>query len=313
VFDTVSSVLTLVPSGSLGCTLGGIDITPDGKHAFEGDVECGGISELDISADTATSFNLPNQQVVSQYFAFTADSQRAYAASGPSGTVQVFDVNTHASIAVINVDPNPAFGIAIMPPVATATALSSSANSSVFGQQVSFTAIVNPSASFTFTPSGTVTFSDGATTLGTATLISGSAIFNAASLSVGSHSITAAYGGDSNFAPSTSAVVTLVVNQSGSATSLSASPNPANFGQLVTLTATVTAVAPGAGTPTGTVTFQDGTTTLATGALNSAGLASFSTSSLSAGNHSLTTSYSGDTNFTGSTTSSVVTLTVGCG
>ncbi|MFE2750354.1 Ig-like domain-containing protein, partial [Streptomyces scopuliridis] len=67
-----------------------------------------------------------------------------------------------------------------------------------------------------------------------------------------------------------------------------------------TLTATVAAVPPGAGTPTGTVDFFDGATLLGTGTL-SGGVATFTTSALSVGSHLLTAVYSGDTNFTGST------------
>ena len=54
---------------------------------------------------------------------------------------------------------------------------------------------------------------------------------------------------------------------------LTSSTNPSMFGQSVTFTATVTVAAPGAGTPTGTVTFMDGATTLGTGTLNAAGVA----------------------------------------
>ena len=81
------------------------------------------------------------------------------------------------------------------------------------------------------------------------------------------------------------------------------SANPSVFGQSVTFTATVTANAPGSGTPTGTVTFMDGSTTLGTGTLNGSGVATFSTSGLSVGSHSITAVYGGDTDFTTSTSS----------
>jgi hypothetical protein len=64
------------------------------------------------------------------------------------------------------------------------------------------------------------------------------------------------------------------------------------------------------GTPSGTVTFYDGTTSLGTASLDGSGAASFNTSTiLTLGTHSITTVYSGDANFLGST-SSVLTLTV---
>jgi hypothetical protein len=73
------------------------------------------------------------------------------------------------------------------------------------------------------------------------------------------------------------------------------------FGQSVTLTATVAAADPETGNPTGTVTFLDGTTQLATATLNSSGQASFTTSTLPAGTHTITARYSGDSVFLFST------------
>ena len=70
----------------------------------------------------------------------------------------------------------------------------------------------------------------------------------------------------------------------------------------MTLTATVAATAPGSGTPTGTVTFDDGTTALATVTL-SGGTASYSTATLSVGTHSITAVYNGDPDFTTSKSS----------
>ncbi|MDV9203194.1 Ig-like domain-containing protein, partial [Streptomyces sp. Wh19] len=59
-------------------------------------------------------------------------------------------------------------------------------------------------------------------------------------------------------------------------------------------------MAPGAGTPTGTVDFFDGATLLGTGTL-SGGVATFTTSTLAIGTHPLTAVYNGDANFTSST------------
>ena len=83
------------------------------------------------------------------------------------------------------------------------------------------------------------------------------------------------------------------------------SANPSVFGESVTFTATVTANAPGSGIPTGTVTFLDGSTTLGTGTLNGSGIATFSTSALTVGSHSITVVYGGDTDFTTSTSSAL--------
>ncbi len=90
---------------------------------------------------------------------------------------------------------------------------------------------------------------------------------------------------------------------------LTTSASTITSGGSVTLTATVTGASGSTGTPTGSVTFLDGTTTLGTGTLSS-GVATLSiTSLITAGNHSLTAVYGGDTNFTGNT-SAAVTVTI---
>jgi hypothetical protein len=83
----------------------------------------------------------------------------------------------------------------------TTTTLSSSANPSLFGQSVTFTATVSSKTGDT--PTGTVTFSDGPTSLGTVALTSGEASFTMSSLSIGSHSITAQYNPGRSFGDST--------------------------------------------------------------------------------------------------------------
>src|SRR5439155_1298694 len=152
---------------------------------------------------------------------------------------------------------------------ATTTSLASSVNPSVFGQSVTFTATVSAVSG---TPTGTVTFMDGATTLGTGTLSKKGqtvqATFSTSALSVASHSITAVYGGDTNFQISTSSALSQTVKQAATTTTVVSSLNPSAFGQAVTFTATVNVTAPGAGTPTGTVTFKDGNTVLGTTPLN---------------------------------------------
>jgi parallel beta-helix repeat protein len=202
----------------------------------------------------------------------------------------------------------------------TTTTLSSSANPSVFGQAVTFTATVSANSPGAGTPIGTVTFMDGATTLGTGTLavVNGQdqASFTTAALSVSGspHSISAVYSGDTNDAGSTSNTVTQTVNQDSTTTGLAASVNPSVFGQAVTFTAIVAVLSPGAGTPTGTVTFKDGATTLGTGTLavvNGQDQAGFSTAALSVSGdpHTITAVYGGDPNDQAST-SNTLTFTV---
>jgi len=190
----------------------------------------------------------------------------------------------------------------------SSTVVISSHNPSVFGQSVMFTATVTAVAPGSGTPTGTVTFKNGATVLGTGTLSGGKATFSSAALAIGPHSITVAYSGSIHYNISTSAVLTETVNKASSSTTVISSHNPSVFGQSVTFTATVAAVAPGGGTPTGVVTFKNGATVLGTGTLSS-GKATFSTSALAVGSRSITAVYGGSMDY-GTSTSSVLTQTV---
>jgi subtilase family serine protease len=104
-----------------------------------------------------------------------------------------------------------------------------------------------------------------------------------------------------------------VAQGSSTSTTLISSQNPQAFGSAVTFTATVTTT--GTNTPTGTVTFNDGTTALGTGTLGAgpgvvgSQQATFSTSTLSSGSHSITAVYAGDANNAGST-SAILTQTI---
>lgn len=183
--------------------------------------------------------------------------------------------------------------------VSTATTLSSSVNPSVFGQPVALTAQVSPTNA-----TGTIQFKDGTGNLGSlVSLMSGSATLTVSSLTLGTHSITAVYSGDTTFIGSTSSPLTQTINQAASSTNVTSSANPSAYNQPVTLTATVLAAAPGSGTPTGTVQFKDGMNSLGLAQTLSSGTATYTTPSLSVGAHSITAVYSGDVNFTGGASS----------
>jgi VCBS repeat-containing protein len=190
----------------------------------------------------------------------------------------------------------------VVNPADTALAVVSSQNPSVFGQVVTFTATVSTVAPGAGTPTGTVTFWDGGSSIGTGTLSGGVASFTTSALAVGSHAITSSYGGDGNFNGSTGSLSgnPQVVAKANAVMSVNSSANPSLFGQAVTLMAMVSAVAPGAGTPTGTVTFLDDGSAIGAATL-SGGVASITTSALAVGNRTITTSYDGDGNFNGST------------
>ena len=187
-------------------------------------------------------------------------------------------------------------------PDPTTSALSSSANPSVSGQSVTYTATVMANAPGSGTPTGTVTFQDGGVDIAgcvNQTLFAATATCGVTYAGVGSHSITAIYSGDPDFLTSTSAPLTQTVNRDPTTTTLGSSANPSVSGQAVTYTATVTADAPGSGTPTGTVTFQDGGVDIA-GCVNQAvvgGTATCGVTYPGVGSHRITAIYNGDPDF----------------
>jgi uncharacterized repeat protein (TIGR01451 family) len=195
-------------------------------------------------------------------------------------------------------DIGPVENQASAPLIATTTAIASSANPSMFGQSVTFTATVTTASG---NPGGTVNFLDGGIVLGTGILDpNGIAAFATTTLGVGSHTMTAAYIGDTTHQASTSSPLNQVVNPNStttaSTTTLSSSLNPSTLGQSVTFTARVAGPG-GSGAPTGTVTFLEGQTVLGTSPLNASGVTAFITSTLSVGGHAITASYGGDRAF----------------
>ena len=190
-------------------------------------------------------------------------------ATSPAVTETIFDPHTSTALIVLEGTARPA------------------------GAPVTFLATV--SATSILTPTGTVIFADGVNTLATINLNNGQATFVTNSLSIGSHNITATYSGDANFLASNSPALVETIFDPHTTTTLNALPSGAQtFGTSITLTATINATAPL--TPGGTVTFMDGASTLAVISA-SGGTAAFTTASLSAGSHSITAIYSGDTNF----------------
>ncbi len=177
---------------------------------------------------------------------------------------------------------------------------SSLATPSVFGQPVNWLATLATSGS----PTGNVTFTDGVTALGSAPLSAqtgfAQASFQALALAVGTHAVTAQYGGDVNFSPR-SASFSQVVQQASTLTALGSGSSPSNVGAAVTLKATVSPLSPGAGLATGSVTFTEAGGTLGTSNLDGSGIATLTVSSLGLGQHVIDATYGGDTNFETST------------
>jgi hypothetical protein len=199
----------------------------------------------------------------------------------------------------------------------TTTTLTSGLNPSIFGQSVTFTATVSVNPPGSGIPTGTVTFVDTTTAFticASVPLVGVTAQCTTAGLNAGLHDIQAIYSGDANFSGGNSNLLTQTVNQSATTTALMSSLNPSVFNQAVSFTATVTPVAPGAGSPTGSVSFVDttlgvGLTGCAAVPLNAVGMAVCTVFDLQAGNHDIRADYLGDANFQAST-STLVTQTV---
>ncbi|WP_433966694.1 Ig-like domain repeat protein [Tunturiibacter gelidiferens] len=147
---------------------------------------------------------------------------------------------------------------------------------------------------------GTVTFSDGTIPLGSAIIVNGVATLTVPSLPLGVDSITAATSGDVNNNPATSPPTLVMVGKTATVITLTSSTNPSAISQTITFSAGVHSGA------TGLVTFFDGPTTLGTGVVNTSGVATLSTSTLTIGSHPITASYGGDSSYIPSTSSVLV-------
>jgi autotransporter-associated beta strand protein len=223
--------------------------------------------------------------------------------------VSLLGVGTHKIVATYNGDAiftagNPVSLQETVDSVNSQTTVTSSApNGSVFGQSVTFTATVAP-VSGTGSPTGNVIFYLDGTAVSTVglTLVNGAlvATYTTKTLTAGSHDIVAVYSGDANVSGSTSADYFAAVNLDPTHATLAVSSTNSNL--PISATATIAPTTPGAGTPTGTVSFYlDGTLK---GTLNLVGgKATLNLGTISRGTHTIQIVYSGDANFQGSTQS----------
>jgi hypothetical protein len=175
-----------------------------------------------------------------------------------------------------------------------AVTLSTGSNPSTLGDNLVFTATLTPA-----TGNGSIQFLDGGATIsGSIPLSNGTASFSTTDLGLGTHSITARYTGDNRLSSSVSPALVQTVNKPNTSVSvaLTAGVNPSLVGDALTFTANVTP-----NSATGTVVFFDGNNPISGDVTLVGGTASFTTSQLSFGIHSITAQYSGDAAFNGST------------
>ncbi len=192
--------------------------------------------------------------------------------------------------------------------------LSSAPNNPIFGQAVQVFVQITAKAPGVGTPTGTVTFTiDGSATQPiTLDATSSATLQLPANLTTGTHRIRVSYSGDLDFASNaTTSDFDVIVSKDTDSITPSASPASSFFGQPVTFTAIVASTGPDTDTPTGTISFYDGSSTNGTllgqvmlgSGSNPPGQASLTVSSLSVASHTITMVYSGDTEYqNGSTT-----------
>ena len=160
-------------------------------------------------------------------------------------------------------------------------------SSAVYGTNFTVVASATSGLAVTYSSSGAASNSGGKYTMTSGT---------------GNATVTVNKDGDANYsaAPALTANVTAVKNSSS--TALTSSANPSFYNQSVTFTATASGHS---GTPTGNVTFMEGSTILAANVTMSGGRATFTTSTFTVASHAITAVYNGDTNFNRSTASAL--------
>lgn len=313
----------------------GLALTADGStlYAVSGNWYYGNATRLNVfdlghpSTTTALAIS-PSPAGEGQPVTFTASVSSEFAGS-PTGTVSFSDGDTVLGTAPVGggqaVLPVSSLPVGVRTVTAryggdslfagsaarasvtvralTKTALATSPNPSVWGLPVTLTATVSRSDASPVT-GASVSFFDGQSLLGVATTGgTGTATLTTSALEVGARSLTATYAGSATMQPSASGAAVEQVSRAPSVTSLTSSANPATEGVPMTLTAVVVRSGPGAGLPTGAVTFRDGTTALGAVALQDG--RALLTLNLARGKHDITAAYGGDVHFSPSTSASL--------
>jgi subtilase family serine protease len=181
------------------------------------------------------------------------------------------------------------------------------------GSSLQLTAAITPPGSGSTPPTGTVVFTLDGATVGSASVVASSpasrATITITAPASGAHTLQATYQGDSNYFSATSAPVSINVVKASTTVTLTPATTTPTAGSSLLLTATITPNGSSSAIPTGTVTFTMDGTNVGIVAVSSGTTASTTITVPASGSHTLQATYSGDSNFTGST-SSGVTITV---
>jgi FKBP-type peptidyl-prolyl cis-trans isomerase len=188
----------------------------------------------------------------------------------------------------------------------TRTYIKQDSTATTFGGNVHLVATVTRRTGTPVT-GGVVTFKAGSTVLGTGTVnLKGKAVLDTIKIPVGTASLTAVYNGTKSLATSTSAALAHTVAQASTTTTLIPADTTTLIGAPAVFTARVSPVLPGGGVPAGNVEFRDGTTLLATVALNKKGRAVLTKPDFFNGSHSITAKFVATTNYKTSSSSAKV-------
>ena len=263
---TLTATVEITSPGN-GTPTGAISITDAGTDLGTATLDASGQATL-----TVTTLNPGNHSLTAHY---DGDSQRLASTSDP--LTERIRNNTQ-------------------------TTLTTDTAAAVSGQPVRLTATTTSSSP---SVAGQTRFLDGDVVLGTATVAdTGVATLDTGGpgelLAIGTHQLSAEFIANDDFTGSSSEPATIEVTKAATSMALTATSTPVSAVQDVSLAATVSVTGPGAGTPTGTVTFQEGDVVLATADLASDGTAIVSVGQLTSGSHHLTATWPGTGRLQGS-------------
>jgi subtilase family serine protease len=258
--------------------------TPTGTVTFTLDGTSAGVQTLTAGKTAVITLTAPTSGAHTLQASYSGDSN-FLSSTSPSVTITVAKIQT-------------------------TTALTPSTSTPTAGSPVTVTAAISPSTTGTTPPTGTITFTVDGTSAGVQTVVSGSpstASISLSSLTSGAHIIVGTYSGDTNYAASTSPGITVTVGKSPTTTVVTPATLTPTAGGSLLVTASITSSSPVSTNPTGTVTFNldgvaAGTATVTTGLPASA---TFTIPIVTAGPHTVTATFSGDTAYAGSTSAAV--------